>query len=343
MTDWRRRDLIAAMAAAGALGATRLQAQTKSRDPLSVLDQFKLPDLLRELVPGKTFDTVLAIASLLQLEREARDKNLPASPLAFDTDQPLPTSTESYYTAALPRLVTLIDRSGGGADDDIADRAATLLADLNDTEHVVPDAFKGDVPRPARNRDFTALKDEYVSYFSSTEVRPEYARICQWYLQALEQFRPRYEAVASDTGVPWYFIGAIHGLEASFNFRAHLHNGDAPLTQRTRQVPAGRPKKWMPPSSWEASARDALTLMGFAGKVDWTLSRMLYRFEAYNGFGYRSMGVATPYLWAFSNHYERGKFVADGRWNPSARSQQCGAAVLIRMLADAGVVVVTPA
>lgn len=334
MVDGRRRNLIAVLGAGMLFAAGRVRAQ--SRDPLSILDQLKLPDLLRGLVPGKAFDTALAIAGLLQLEREARDKNLPSSPLAFDTDQPLPTSTESFYTAALPRLVTLIDRSDA-TDDGLADRAGALLADLNETQHVVPDALKPDA-RLNRNRDFGSLKQEYATLFASTEVRPEYARLCDWYRQALEQFRPRYEAVSRDTGVPWYFIGAVHGLEASFNFRAHLHNGDAPLTQRTRQVPAGRPKLWMPPSSWEASARDALTLMGFAGKDDWSLARTLYRFEAYNGFGYRKMGVPTPYLWAFSNHYDRGKFVADGKWSPQAKSQQCGAAVLIRILANSGAV-----
>ena len=46
----------------------------------------------------------------------------------------------------------------------------------------------------------------------------------------------------------WFVIAAIHGLEASFNFRAHFHNGDFPLTARTRQVPAGRPAVWLPPT-----------------------------------------------------------------------------------------------
>ena len=138
------------------------------------------------------------------------------------------------------------------------------------------------------------------------------------------------------TGVPWHFIAATHGLEASFNFRAHLHNGDFPLTARTRQVPAGRPSQWLPPSDWESSAKDALRLLGFTGQNDWSLERTLYRLEAYNGFGYRGLGVPTPYLWSFSNHYERGKFVADGKFSLTAKSQQCGAAVMLKLLTDAG-------
>jgi lysozyme family protein len=148
--------------------------------------------------------------------------------------------------------------------------------------------------------------------------------------------RERYEGAGKRTGVPWYFIAATHGLEASFNFRAHFHNGDFPLTRRTRQVPAGRPLVWLPPSSWEDSTVDALRLMGFAGADDWSLPRTLYRLEAYNGFGYRRIGRATPYLWSFSNLYEKGKYVADGSFNANARSRQCGAALMLKLLSDAG-------
>lgn len=63
---------------------------------------------------------------------------------------------------------------------------------------------------------------------------------------------------------------------------------------------------------------------------------MLYRLEGFNGFGYRSRGVATPYLWSFSNHYDRGKFVADGHWSADARSHQCGSALLLKILSDSG-------
>ena len=96
------------------------------------------------------------------------------------------------------------------------------------------------------------------------------------------------------------------------------------------------PQVWLPPSDWESSAVDALRLLGFAGASDWSLPRTLYRLEAYNGFGYRRIGRITPYLWSFSSHYDRGKFVADGRYDARARSQQCGAAVMLKLLADAG-------
>ena len=65
-------------------------------------------------------------------------------------------------------------------------------------------------------------------------------------------------------------------------------------------------------------------------------AHMLYLLEKYNGFGYRNMGKATPYLWSFSNLYEKGKYVADGRFDPEAVSKQCGAGVMLKALLDQG-------
>lgn len=192
------------------------------------------------------------------------------------------------------------------------------------------------LPPISRSLRYADLKEEYLAWFAAMELRPEHRESADWHLALMRQARERYSGVAKQTSVPWYFIAAIHGLEASFNFRAHLHNGDFPLQQRTRQVPAGRPRVWLPPSDWESSALDALRLLGFAGQEDWSLPRTLYRLEAYNGFGYRRMGLATPYLWCFSTHYSRGKYVADGRYDPRARSQQCGAAIMLKLLEQAG-------
>src|SRR5262249_24093908 len=72
------------------------------------------------------------------------------------------------------------------------------------------------------------------------------------------------------------------------------------------------------------------------------LAGTLYKLEEYNGFGYRLYhpDVLTPYLWSFSNQYSGGKYVADGTWSPTAKSKQCGAAVLLRRMAENGTIVV---
>ena len=135
--------------------------------------------------------------------------------------------------------------------------------------------------------------------------------------------------------MPWYLVGIIHGMEAGYRFDRHLHNGD-PLTARTVNVPAGRPPEGHPPFSWEESARDALQFDGLAKETDFSIAHLLYYFEKFNGFGYRSRGVPTPYLWGCSTHYKAGKFVADHVFSETAVSDQVGAAVLVKQLERTG-------
>ena len=361
-----------------------VRAQGLGPDPLGKLLGVSLPEQLRALLPGETFQAAEFVSALTELEAQAEVARLPQTPLSRG-EAPLAAELDRLYELAMPRLVALIDRAETRSPA-LAEQAGALLARLHRTQFVAPgwlaplgqpgadpnrlqldpgsdEAAGVDLPgldlpqleqpvltepedEPTKARlapiaigrslRFSDIAGEYAAMFKSAEIRPEHADSAQWHLTMMRQSRPRYEGIARRTGVPWYFIAAVHGLEASFNFRGHLHNGDHPLSQRTRQVPAGRPSVWLPPSDWESSALDALRMMGFAGASDWSLARLLYRIEAYNGFGYRRMGRATPYLWSFSTLYSRGKFVADGRFNPNARSQQCGAAVMLKVLKQAG-------
>ncbi|MEA2273863.1 MAG: hypothetical protein QOI98_2571 [Solirubrobacteraceae bacterium] len=186
--------------------------------------------------------------------------------------------------------------------------------------------------------DFTpALRNEYRRLFTSAKIRRERAPEVDSIVEALVAHRGRYESAGHPIGVPWWFVAVIHNMEASRNFNAHLHNGD-PLTARTVHVPAARPVTGKPPFTWEASARDALTMRGLGHVSDWSISHALYQIEGYNGWGYRQFHsqVKSPYLWSFSQHYTSGKYVADGKWSSSAVSAQCGAAVLVRRMVDRG-------
>jgi lysozyme family protein len=208
--------------------------------------------------------------------------------------------------------------------------AGTAAAAAGAALGAVAGAIVGAVTKSTR---FADLRDEYDQSFSRVVVRPERASEVAWYCNQIRRNRARYEIVSQATGVPWYFIGIIHGLESSFRFDRHLHNGD-PLTARTRQVPKGRPATGNPPFTWEESAIDALRLKQLDGRSDWSTPQMLYRLEAYNGFGYRKRGLASPYLWSFCNLYEKGKYVADGKYDPNAVSKQCGAGVMLKNLAE---------
>ncbi len=178
------------------------------------------------------------------------------------------------------------------------------------------------------------LQREYEALFASCVVNPAWELQIDRIARAVVADRGRYEGVAAPLGLPWMFVAVLHSLEASRDFRSHLHNGD-PLAARTVKVPVGRPHA-DPPFTWEHSAADALRLHNFHRARDWSLAATLWRLERYNGFGYRRFhtGVLSPYLWSGSNHYQRGKYRSDGVWDRDLVSTQIGGAVMLRRLAE---------
>jgi lysozyme family protein len=231
----------------------------------------------------------------------------------------------------------------------------TLSGAMHASESLLPAPEENDSPKPraprARRRrpgrravpgtepplavkDYDQLQAEYEAYYAACTVRPEHAGNVAYYVKQLERGRPVYAQVGEDlNGIPWMFIGVIHGMECGFNFAGHLHNGDS-LQGRTVRVPAGRPPAGSPPFTWRQSAVDAMTMKRFHEVGDWSAPHMLYLLEKYNGFGYRMRRLPTPYLWSFSNLYEKGKFVQDGRYDPEAVSKQCGAALMLKAVAE---------
>ena len=180
----------------------------------------------------------------------------------------------------------------------------------------------------------SSLTSEYQDLFDTCLIPSTKAATVESLATNIENNKQRYASVGG-TKIPWYFIGVIHNMESSLNFTKHLHNGD-PLTKRTVQVPAGRPPTGSPPFTWEESAKDSLGLKKLFDWTDWTIPGILFKLEQYNGFSYRlnHPHVKSPYLWSFSNHYTRGKFVADHVFSETAVSKQCGAAVILRRLAE---------
>jgi lysozyme family protein len=171
--------------------------------------------------------------------------------------------------------------------------------------------------------------------WKAASVRPEKVHFVDATVAEIRRSKVRYEAVQNATGVPWFVIASIHNMECGLSFREHLHNGD-PLIARTRHVPAGRLPEGAPPFKWEDSAIDALRLDGLDREAWETAGGALQNVEAYNGTGYERFhpGVPTPYLWSWTTIYTRGKYIADGRWDPCAISGQGGvAAVWKRMIA----------
>jgi lysozyme family protein len=247
---------------------------------------------------------------------------------------------QEAYSELLPRLLDVIHRadSVGGSAAALAEDAAELLGSVHRNERSFAPV---DAAERAVAPSFDILRGEYRRLFDTCTLDPSNVAKVDQHVEMLRRYRPRYEKVGVDLDVPWHFIGIIHALEAGFNFRTHLHNGD-PLTARTVQEPKNRPAVWAPPTDWEASAEDALRIKKFDGQSDWSIERTLYRWELYNGFGYRNKRAAdgspvyTPYLWSFTDQYRKGKYVRDGVWDPQYVSQQCGAGAMLKRLIEAG-------
>lgn len=136
----------------------------------------------------------------------------------------------------------------------------------------------------------------------------------------------KYKAVEQRTGVPWFVVAVIHEREASQSWSANIAQGD-PWNRRSVHVPKGRG----PFKSWDDAADDALlNCSPFAGKwKDWTAGGAMALLEQYNGLGYAAKRLPSPYCWSGTDQYQRGKYVADGVFDPNVVDKQLGCAGLI--------------
>lgn len=160
-----------------------------------------------------------------------------------------------------------------------------------------------------------------AKFTRSTQIEKQAAKI--------RSSKARYETVAAKTGVPWDVIAVIHYRESINNFAGVLHNGQKIIGtgKKTTLVPKGRG----PFSTWEQAAIDALmNCAPYVGKNrDWSLGNTLDLLERYNGLGYGNKGVPSPYLWAGTDQYVKGKYVADGKFDPNHVDQQLGVAAIL--------------
>jgi lysozyme family protein len=179
---------------------------------------------------------------------------------------------------------------------------------------------------------YAALKAEYGRLWNETVIRPAKANQVTAIATKLIGLKPRYQAVEKRTGVPWFLVAAWHERESAANFHAQLAQGD-PLNVVSTNVPKGRG----PFATWEDSAYDALVTLKQLDKVkDWCPERACFESERYNGFGYRNNHptVLSPYLWSFTLHYTRGKYVSDGRFSATTVDAQCGVVPVVKRIME---------
>lgn len=145
-----------------------------------------------------------------------------------------------------------------------------------------------------------------------------------------------YDKVEKETGLPWWLVGCLHMRESNNNFARWLANGD-PLTGPTVNVPAGLKGPGNPPWEWHVTAIISLDHHNRKRRVVLkSIGEALDYAEHFNGLGYRQgAGRATtppstsPYLWSGTTEYERGKYVADGKFDADAVDAQLGVATVM--------------
>lgn len=322
----------------------RLMATTAAAAASPMLAGFMPEPIQRQLAATATRGVTNPWRELGGIAIDAGRAGLPVPHMSFGVtggtgfDEVMPSVLEF-----LRALESAAQEKAGPEVEALINRAADLLQRLTAAERMPRQdrepgtGLASAVARPVLD---DKLRKEYETLFKTCEPRESYRSIINKYVSQLkdEDNRKRYAEVANAVCAPWYFIAIIHAMEASFNFRAHLHNGD-PLSRKTWQVPANRPPVWNPPNDWASSAIDAIKYDGFADQTDWSLAATLYRWEGYNGWRSRTLHkINTPYLWSFSNHYTKGKYVRDNVWDPDAVSKQCGGAVMFKVLVDEGLI-----
>jgi lysozyme family protein len=173
---------------------------------------------------------------------------------------------------------------------------------------------------------FEQTKAGYAKLWDKAKISHP-AQAEQWARKLLEpKNRSILEQVQNATGVPWYMVGVMLYRESSLNFGTYLGNGQS-LSRRTTVVPIGRG----PFNTFLDGAVDALAFEGMVGIKDWTIEKILYWIERFNGQGYFSHGN-SPYVWSWTDQYTSGKFVADHVYDPNFVDPQGGCAAILKSL-----------
>jgi lysozyme family protein len=176
------------------------------------------------------------------------------------------------------------------------------------------------------------LRSEYLNLWQKMEVRPEKVISATTAAQRIIAHKAKYQAIEQRTGVPWFVVGCMHMRESNCDFNTYLGNGE-PLNRRTRLVPKGRG----PFSSFDDGAYDALVTVENLDEIkDWGPEHIAYACEKFNGFGYRhpNRNIPSPYLWGGTTVQKKGKFIADGKYDPNVMDTQLGAMAVLRQVMD---------
>lgn len=177
--------------------------------------------------------------------------------------------------------------------------------------------------------DLVKLTAANAHRWAVMKVNPSAVTVLTDVAKRLIDAKTHFQAVAARTGVPWFVIAVIDERETSENWNLSIAQGDH-WNQKSRHVPVARG----PFKSWDDAAYDALVnCQPHAARwKDWSAGGTLTLLEEYNGLGYAAMGKPSPYIWADTDQYVRGKYVADHDYDPTVVDHQEGCAALLSVI-----------
>lgn len=184
--------------------------------------------------------------------------------------------------------------------------------------------------------DIDALKARNLTRWNAMQVHPGRIPEADRVVRRLIGNWTQYVMIGSATKVPPAVVACIHERECG-GANAHLANGDS-LRARTVHVPRGIiPEPAQPPFGFAEAGVYAIKIVDHLDSwQDWTPGGALTALERYNGLAYARMGIPSPYVFAASDQYEHGKYVADGVFDSNYVDQQLGCAVILARLIAAG-------
>jgi lysozyme family protein len=172
---------------------------------------------------------------------------------------------------------------------------------------------------------FAILAPEYAALLSAMRLDParehDLAARAGVVLDLSYFHRDEWTEVTARTGVPRLWGMASFERESGSDYSRSPAQGD-----RWDKVSVNVPRGLGPYRCWGDAcvAAYAIDKLDEVSAANWTWPRACYEGELFNGFGPRAHGRRTGYLWSWTNIYDGGNYVADGKWDPDTQDQQCG-------------------
>lgn len=176
-------------------------------------------------------------------------------------------------------------------------------------------------------------RQPYDYLIANAKILPSWQRELDRFKDFVDKNKSQFTEAWAHTNIPVPVIAALNYRENGNNFSGHIHNGN-PLTGKTYDVPAGRPKTGKAPWTWLESVIDCLVDLKKLNTFPWgdDFSKDLEKLESFNGFGYRSRDVNSPYIWSGTDAYDKGYFVRDHVFDPNAVNKQLGVFPMLKVL-----------